>query len=88
MEKNVKQYGSFVYITKFGTSDFEGAINALSEALEKTVLKHGPAQNLKWIIKEFDANHDMCKCEDVEIIRCLHMWSIGWKAMFEVAEAK
>ena len=88
MEKNVKQYGSYVCITKFGTSDFEGAINALSEALEKTVSEHGPAQNLKWIIKEYPPMTPIEFDEDGKPIRFSTdtTWSIGWKALFKAKE--
>ena len=88
MEKNVKQYGSYVYITRFGTSDFEGAINALSEALEKAVSKHGPAQNLRWIIKEYPPMTPIESDEDGKAIRFSTetAWSIGWKALFEAKE--
>lgn len=83
-EKNMKRFGSYVYITKFGTNDFEGVINALSEALEKTVSKYGPAHDLKWIVKEYDPKHDTWERGEAKIVPCMHMWSIGWKAMFEV----
>lgn len=85
IQKPMKQIGCYEYITKFGTSDFEGAINALSESLEKTVSKHGPAHDLEWIIKEYPPMTPIEDDEDgkVVIFSKKTAWTIGWKALFE-----
>lgn len=86
INKPMKPFGSYIYLTEFNADIVGSAVNCLSKQIDEIVAKYGPAHKLEWVIKEYPPGTPNESDEDGKAVGFSKktMWSIGWKAMFEV----